>query len=93
MLLRLFIEGTFTPAKRSFTETRPFAGTPASAPVSAANAFSARTYAEPEHTPDPVMPEPEKKPEPLYRDPSAGLRRDYNDRPSNKLDIPAFLRK
>ena len=81
-----------TPARRSFTETRPF-GAPVSAPASAANAFSARTYAEPEKTPDPVMSEPEKKPEPLYRDPSAGLRKDYNERPSNKLDIPAFLRK
>jgi cell division protein FtsZ len=81
------------PAKRSFTETRPF-GAPVSAPVSAANAFSARTYAEPV-TPDPVMNEPEqpKQEQPLYRDPSAGVRRDYNERPSNKLDIPAFLRK
>ncbi len=82
-----------TPAKRSFTDSRPFGAAAASTPASAANAFSARTYAEPERTPDPVMPEPEKKPEPLYRDPSAGLRKDYNERPSNKLDIPAFLRK
>ena len=68
-----------------------------SAPASAQNAFSARAYAEPEKTPDPVMngePQQPKQPEqPLYRDPSAGLRKDYNERPANKLDIPAFLRK
>ena len=82
------------PARRSFTEQRPFGGFTASAPASAQNAFSSRTYAEPEKTPDPVVNEPEPKPEqPLYRDPSAGLRRDYNERPANKLDIPAFLRK
>lgn len=82
------------PARRSFTEPRMFGGpTPQPGPASAQNAFSARTYAEPEKAPDPVMPEPEQKPEPLYRDPSAGVRRDYNDRPANKLDIPAFLRK
>ena len=84
------------PARRSFTDSRPFGGLNmgGSAPASAQNAFSARTYAEPEKAPDPVMNEPEPKQEqPLYRDPSAGLRRDYNDRPANKLDIPAFLRK
>ena len=66
------------------------------APVSAQNAFSARTYADPIEKPDPVMNVPERKPEPqqpLYRDPSENLRKDYNERPSNKLDIPAFLRK
>ena len=83
-----------TAARRSFTETRPFSMNTPSAPASAANAFSARTYAEPEKAPDPVMNEPEPRQEqPLYRDPSAGLRKDYNERPSNKLDIPAFLRK
>ena len=82
------------PARRSFTEPRLFGGpTSQPGPASAQNAFSARTYAEPEKTPDPVMPEPEQKTEPLYRDPSAGVRRDYNERPANKLDIPAFLRK
>ena len=84
-----------TPAKRSFAEPRLFGGAaPQPGPASAQNAFSARTYAEPEKAPEPDMPEPERKPaEPLYRDPSAGVRRDYNERPANKLDIPAFLRK
>ena len=83
------------PAKRSFAEPRLFGGAaPQPGPASAQNAFSARTYAEPERTPEPEMTEPERKPaEPLYRDPSAGVRRDYNERPANKLDIPAFLRK
>ena len=89
--------GGNTVARRGgFTETvRPFSAmNTQSAPASAANAFSARTYAEPEKAPDPVMNEPEPRQEqPLYRDPSAGLRRDYNERPANKLDIPAFLRK
>ena len=82
------------PARRSFAEPRMFGGpTPQPGPASAQNAFSARTYAEPEKAPDPEMPEPEQKSEPLYRDPAAGVRRDYNERPANKLDIPAFLRK
>ncbi len=82
------------PARRSFAEPRMFGGaTPQPGPASAQNAFSGRTYAEPERAPEPE-PEPERKPaEPLYRDPSAGVRRDYNERPANKLDIPAFLRK
>ena len=83
--------------RRSFVDARPF-GTPMqqTAPVSAQNAFSARTYADPAEKPDPVMSAPERKPEPqqpLYRDPSADVRKDYNERPANKLDIPAFLRK
>ncbi len=82
------------PARRSFAEPRMFGGAaPQPGPASAQNAFSGRTYAEPERAPEPE-PEPERKPaEPLYRDPSAGVRRDYNERPANKLDIPAFLRK
>ena len=83
--------------RRSFVDSRPF-GTPMqqTAPVSAQNAFSARSYADPLEKPDPVMNAPERKPEPqqpLYRDPAADLRKDYNERPANKLDIPAFLRK
>ena len=83
--------------RRSFVDARPF-GTPMqqTAPVSAQNAFSARTYADPLEKPDPAIGAPERKPEPqqpLYRDPSADLRKDYNERPANKLDIPAFLRK
>ena len=83
--------------RRSFVDSRPF-GTPMqqTAPVSAQNAFSARSYADPLEKPDPVMNAPERKPEPqqpLYRDPTADVRKDYNERPANKLDIPAFLRK
>ena len=86
------------PARRSFTDQRPFGGFNANtAPASAQNAFSARAYAEPEKGPDPVMngePQQPKQPEqPLYRDPSANVRKDYSERPANKLDIPAFLRK
>ena len=86
------------PARRSFTDSRPFGGfNTNTAPASAQNAFSARAYAEPEKAPDPVMngePQQPKQPEqPLYRDPSANVRKDYSERPANKLDIPAFLRK
>ena len=83
------------PVRRSFAEPRMFGGAaPQPGPASAQNAFSARTYADPEKAPDPVMNNPEPKQEqPLYRDPSANVRRDYTERPANKLDIPAFLRK
>lgn len=52
-----------------------------------ANAFSSRTYAEP------AAAEPAPAPEPARKDPSQEVRRDYNERPANRLDIPAFLRK
>ena len=52
-----------------------------------ANAFSARTYAEPQEAPAQPAPEPQR------RDPASEVRRDYSDRPANRLDIPAFLRK
>ncbi len=55
-----------------------------------ANAFSARSYSEPSPAADPTLNAPT---EPARRDPSADVRRDYNERPANKLDIPAFLRK
>lgn len=60
----------------------------APAPEPTMNAFSARTYAEPEQSAkeQPVQ-------EPARRDPSSQVRRDYSDRPANRLDIPAFLRK
>lgn len=64
---------------------------PQSVPASAQNAFSARTYAEPEQAEsDPVLGAPATEPR---RDPAQEVRRDYKDRPANKLDIPAFLRK
>ena len=64
---------------------RAYAAPQQAAPV--ANAFSARTYAEP-------TAEPAAAPaEPARRDPAADVRRDYNERPANRLDIPAFLRK
>ena len=83
-----------TPARRSFVEPSLFGGArPQPGPASAQNAFSARTYAEPEKA-EAEANEPEPRQEqPLYRDPAAGVRRDYNERPANKLDIPAFLRK
>lgn len=58
-------------------------------PTPAVNAFSARTYAEPSETADPSMDTSESP----RKDPAADVRRDYNERPANKLDIPAFLRK
>lgn len=83
--------------RRSFVDARPFGTpTPQVPQVSTPNAFSSRSYAEPAQAPDPVMnaPEPKSEPQqPLYRDPSAGVRKDYNERPANRLDIPAFLRK
>lgn len=80
--------------RRSFVDSRPFGAPIANGPASAQNAFSARSYAEPAEKPDPVMNVPDKKnDQPLYRDPSQDVRKDYNERPSNKLDIPAFLRK
>jgi len=86
------------PARRSFTESRPFGGfNTNAAPASAQNAFSSRAYAEPEKAPDPVMggesQQPKQPEQPLYRDPAANVRKDYTERPANKLDIPAFLRK
>ena len=53
-----------------------------------ANAFSALSYADPENDPEPA-PEPEQD----LPNPASEVRRDYNERPANKLDIPAFLRK
>ena len=60
-------------------------------PAPSGNAFS-RSYSEPvSQASEPVESKPAE--EPVRVDPSAGLRRDYTDRPANKLDIPAFLRK
>ena len=53
-----------------------------------ANAFSAMSYAEPEDDS-----ESDQEPTKDLSNPSAEVRRDYNERPANKLDIPAFLRK
>lgn len=53
-----------------------------------ANAFSALSYAEPENESEPEQVSANDLP-----NPASEVRRDYNDRPANKLDIPAFLRK
>jgi len=80
---------TYTAAAQQPVETpRSYAAPQQTAPI--ANAFSARSYAEPAPVSDPSLDAPI---EPARRDPSADVRRDYNDRPANKLDIPAFLRK
>ena len=63
----------------------------ANIPNSAENAFSARPYAQLQS--DPVeAPVVRKEPkESTFTE--ENIRRDYNNRPANKLDIPAFLRK
>ena len=40
---------------------------------------------------DVPTPEPEQKKESTFTE--QDIRREYNNRPANKLDIPAFLRK
>lgn len=75
-------------APRTYPEVnaapRAYAAPQQTGPASANNAFAARPYAEPVAEPEPVEP---------AKDPSAEVRRDYKERPANKLDIPAFLRK
>jgi cell division protein FtsZ len=53
-----------------------------------ANAFSALSYTEPENEQEPEQTSLNDLPNPANE-----VRRDYNERPANKLDIPAFLRK
>ena len=73
---------------------RPYSA-PQSVPNSATNAFSARPYAQLQDnavpTPEPAPQQPEQRKESTFTE--SDIRRDYNNRPSNKLDIPAFLRK
>ena len=65
---------------------------PQSVPASAENAFSARPYAQLKEE-DASNPEPEapQKKESTFTE--QDIRREYTNRPANKLDIPAFLRK
>ena len=63
---------------------------PQSVPASAENAFSARPYAQLKDDDIPA-PEPEQKKESTFTE--QDIRREYTNRPANKLDIPAFLRK
>ena len=63
---------------------------PQSVPASAENAFSARPYAQLKDNDIPT-PEPEVKKESTFTE--QDIRREYTNRPANKLDIPAFLRK
>lgn len=75
---------------RPASETiRSYSAPAQSAPVT--NAFSARSYAEPAPASDPSLDVSDDSFS--ASDPSVDVRRDYNDRPANKLDIPAFLRK
>ena len=59
-------------------------------PASAENAFSARPYAQLQDDDIPAPEAPEKK-ESTFTE--QDIRREYTNRPANKLDIPAFLRK
>ena len=64
---------------------------PQTVPASAENAFSARPYAQ---LKDDDIPAPEAEPvrkESTFTE--QDIRREYTNRPANKLDIPAFLRK
>ena len=65
---------------------------PQAVPASAENAFSARPYAQlkEEDAPNPEPEAPQKK-ESTFTE--QDIRREYTNRPANKLDIPAFLRK
>ena len=65
---------------------------PQAVPASAENAFSARPYAQlkEEDAPAPEAEAPQKK-ESTFTE--QDIRREYTNRPANKLDIPAFLRK
>ncbi len=65
---------------------------PQSVPASAENAFSARPYAQLKEEDAPTAePEAPQKKESTFTE--QDIRREYTNRPANKLDIPAFLRK
>ena len=77
-------------APRTFNAA-PAYSAPQSVPASAENAFSARPYAQ---LKDDDIPAPEAEPvrkESTFTE--QDIRREYTNRPANKLDIPAFLRK
>ena len=65
---------------------------PQAVPASAENAFSARPYAQLKEEDAPAAePEAPQKKESTFTE--QDIRREYTNRPANKLDIPAFLRK
>jgi len=68
----------------------PVYSAPQAMPASAENAFGARPYAQLKDDDIPA-PEPEQKKESTFTE--QDIRREYTNRPANKLDIPAFLRK
>ena len=68
----------------------PAYSAPQSVPASAENAFSARPYAQLQ---DDDIPAPEAEPKKESTFTEQDIRREYTNRPANKLDIPAFLRK
>ena len=70
--------------------TAPAYGAAQTVPASAENAFSARPYAQLQDDDIPA-PEAEVKKESTFTE--QDIRREYTNRPANKLDIPAFLRK
>ena len=76
-------------APRAYSASQAYAA-PQAVPASAENAFSARPYAQLKDD-DIPSPEPEVKKESTFTE--QDIRREYTNRPANKLDIPAFLRK
>ena len=76
-------------APRAYSAPQAYAA-PQAVPASAENAFSARPYAQLKDD-DIPSPEPEVKKESTFTE--QDIRREYTNRPANKLDIPAFLRK
>lgn len=76
------------PRQAAPANPRPYQA--ANIPSSAENAFSARPYAQLQN--DPVEP-PVVRKEKDSTFTEENIRRDYTNRPANKLDIPAFLRK
>ncbi len=74
---------------RTYAAPQAYAA-PQVVPASAENAFSARPYAQLKDDDIPA-PEPEQKKESTFTE--QDIRREYTNRPANKLDIPAFLRK
>ncbi|MBQ3486750.1 MAG: cell division protein FtsZ [Clostridia bacterium] len=78
-----------TAGPRTYAAPQAYAATQV-VPASAENAFSARPYAQLKDDDIPA-PEPEQKKESTFTE--QDIRREYTNRPANKLDIPAFLRK
>ena len=80
------------PAPRSYSAPHAYSAPQATVPASAENAFSARPYAQLKEEDAPTAePEAPQKKESTFTE--QDIRREYTNRPANKLDIPAFLRK